>query len=261
MSDKWHNADAYQAYMGRWSQLLAAQALDWLAAPSGADWLDVGCGTGALSRAILAQAAPRSLLGVDPSEYFVEYARAHTPDGRARFEVGEAMHLPAETETAEVAIAGLVLNFVPDPAQALSEMKRTLRPGGRLAAYVWDYADGMKMLRHFFDAAIALDPAAEAIDEGRRFPLCQPGALEAAFVSAGLRQVEGRAIEIAMQFRDFDDYWQPFLGGVGPAPSYVVSLPAEKQAALKAEVRRRLPEAADGSIRLTARAWAANGLK
>jgi hypothetical protein len=126
---------------------------------------------------------------------------------------------------------------------------------------VWDYADGMKMMRHFFDAAIALDPAASAIDEGRRFPLCQPGALEAAFAAAGLRQVEGRAIEIAMEFSDFDDYWQPFLGGVGPAPSYLVSLLPEQQAALKAGVSRRLPVAADGSIRLTARAWAAKGLK
>jgi SAM-dependent methyltransferase len=261
MSDKWHNAEAYQAYMGRWSQLLAAQALDWLAAPAGAAWLDVGCGTGALSRAILAQAAPRSVLGVDPSEYFVEYARAYTVDARARFEVGDAMHLPVEAETADAAVAGLVLNFVADSGQALNEMKRALRPGGLLAAYVWDYADGMKMVRPFFDAATALDPAADAIDEGRRFPLCQPGGLEAAFAATGLRQVEGRAIEIVMRFRDFDDYWRPFLGGVGPAPRYLVSLPLEKQTALKAEVRRRLPEAADGSIQLTARAWAAKGLK
>jgi SAM-dependent methyltransferase len=261
MSDKWHNAEAYQAYMGRWSQLLAAQALDWLAAPAGAAWLDVGCGTGALSRAILAQTGPQAVLGVDPSEYFVEYARAHTTDGRARFEVGDAMDLPVQAETVDVAAAGLVLNFVPDVKKALGEMQRALRPGGLLAAYVWDYSDGMKMLRHFFDAAIALDPAADAIDEGRRFPLCQPGALEAAFAAAGLRRVEGCAIEIAMQFRDFDDYWQPFLGGVGPAPSYLVSLPPEKQAALRAEVRRRLPEAADGSIQVKARAWAAKGLK
>jgi hypothetical protein len=154
-----------------------------------------------------------------------------------------------------------VLNFVPDAHKGLAEMARALRPGGAMAAYVWDYADGMKLVRHFFDAAIALDPAADAIDEGKRFPLCQPGLLEAAFVAAGLKNVEGRAIEIVMNFQNFEDYWQPFLGGVGPAPSYVVSLAEEKRGMLKAELQRRLHVAANGSIQLMARAWAAKGLK
>lgn len=259
MTTKWHSAEAYQAYMGRWSPLVAAGVLDWLAAPQGLDWLDLGCGTGALSRTILQQARPRSLLGLDPSPYFVEYARQHTADERARFEVGDAAALPAAAF--DVAIAGLVLNFVPDAHQVLASMRTSLRPGGLLAAYVWDYAEGMQMMRHFFDAAIAVDPAAVKVDEGRRFPLCRPGPLEAALAAAGLHQVQTGAIEITMHFRDFDDYWQPFLGGVGAAPSYLVSLPAQQQARLQAEVRGRLPVAADGSIRLSARAWAAMGQK
>jgi SAM-dependent methyltransferase len=261
MSDKWNNAEAYERYMGRWSPRLAELCLDWLAAPSGLDWLDVGCGTGALTRTILAKNDPRSVAGFDPSEYFVEYARERTADGRARFEMGGAMSLPVEDASFDMAMAGLVLNFVPDVAGAIGEMMRAVRPGGTVAAYVWDYADGMKMLRTFFDAAVALNPIASEIDEGRRFAICQPGALVAEFEAAGLQQVEGRTLEFTMEFRDFDDYWQPFLGAVGPAPAYLASLPAEKQGALAAEVRRRLPADADGRIRLAAKAWAARGTR
>lgn len=261
MSDKWNNAEAYQRYMGRWSPRLAELCLEWLGAPGGLDWLDVGCGTGALTRTILAKNDPKSVIGFDPSEYFVGYAREHTPDGRARFEVGNAMELPVPDATFDVAVASLVLNFVPDVGAAMKEMARAVRPGGTVAAYVWDYADGMRMLRTFFDAAVALDPAASEIDEGRRFAICQPGALEAAFAAAGLQQVEGQALEFTMEFRDFEDYWQPFLGAVGPAPAYVASLAAEPRAALEAELRKRLPADADGRIRLPARAWAARGVK
>jgi hypothetical protein len=133
------------------------------------------------------------------------------------------------------------------------------RPGGSIAAYVWDYAWKMEYLRAFWDAAAALDRAAAAVDEGVRFPLCRPGPLEALFGSAGLRQVEVRAIDIPTRFADFEDFWQPFLGGQGPAPAYAMSMDEPGRARLREAVRSGLPIAPDGSISLTARAWAVRG--
>ncbi|HEV2892287.1 MAG TPA: SAM-dependent methyltransferase, partial [Actinomycetota bacterium] len=153
-----------------------------------------------------------------------------------------------------------VLNFVPDPALAVREMTRVARPGGPVAAYVWDYAGRMELIRHFWDAAAALDPAAAALDEGRRFGVCQPEPLARLFRDAGLAEVDVRPIEVPTRFRDFDDYWGPFLGGQGPAPGYALSLDEPRRAALREELRRRLPFAADGSIPLVARAWAGRGV-
>jgi SAM-dependent methyltransferase len=261
LSDSWSSATAYQNYMGRWSPYLAELFVQWMSVPADRDWLDVGCGTGALSKTILALAQPAKLVGVDPSDAFVGFARERIIDPRAEFRVGSAQALPVDDASFDVAAAGLVLNFVPDPAAALAEIKRALRPGGLVGAYVWDYSGGMRMIRIFFDAAIALDAAAVQADEGARFPLCQPGKLAELFNSAGLQGVESRALEFTMQFRDFADFWQPFKGGVGPASAYLLSLPPEKQAALEAEVRKRLPIESDGSIRLAAKAWAVKGRK
>jgi SAM-dependent methyltransferase len=181
----WTVGDPYETYMGRWSRRLAVAFVDWLAAPAGRRWLDVGCGTGALTAAILARAEP---------------------------------------------------------------------------AYVWDYAAGMAMLRHFWDAATALDPAAGDLDEGRRFPLCRPQPLRALWTDAGLAGVAVQAIEVPTVFADFDDFWMPFLGGQGPAPAYLMSLPEERRAALRDLLHTRLPAAVDGTIPLVARAWAVQGL-
>jgi hypothetical protein len=149
-------------------------------------------------------------------------------------------------------VSGLVLNFVPDPAAAVAEIRRATR--GTFGAYVWDYgAGGIGLLRAFWDAAVALDPAAAALDEAVRFPLCGEGALGAAF------GVEARGITVPTVFRDFDDYWTPFLGGQGPAPAYLASLPEDRRVALRESLRERLPVAADGTIALTARAWAVRG--
>ncbi len=256
----WASGDAYEPYVGRWSRLVAREFLAWLEVPAGGRWLDVGCGTGALSEMILAHASPAEIVGTDPSEQFVAHARAHIIDPRARFDVGDAMRLPFETNRFDAVVSGLVLNFVPDAGRAVSEMARVARPGGLLAAYVWDYADQMEMMRHFWDAAIALDPAAAAFDEGRRFPLCHPDRLGAVAQQAGLDAVETRAIDIHTRFRGFDDYWSPFLGGNGPAPAYAMSLSSERRAALRTRLQRALPVAADGAIELVARAWALRGV-
>jgi SAM-dependent methyltransferase len=252
----WEVGDAYEPYVGRWSRLVAREFLAWLAVPPGSRWLDVGCGTGALTQTILELASPGEVKGVDPSEGFVAYARQQTTDARASFEVADARALPFEAASYDTAVAGLVLNFVPQPSQGIAEMARVTRPGGTVAAYVWDYAGQMQLMRHFWDAAAALDPAAGELDEGRRFPLCRPGQLAALVEAAGLAHVEVRAIDVPTHFRDFDDYWRPFLGGQGPAPGYAMGLDEERRAALRERLRSRLPTAADGTIRLLARAWA-----
>jgi SAM-dependent methyltransferase len=233
----------------------------WLPIPAGSRWLDVGCGTGALSQTILETASPREVWGIDASERYVAYARNQVTDRRARFEVADASALPCMSAVYDAVVSGLVLNFVPRPEAAVAEMARAVVVGGTVAAYVWDYAGGMQLVRHFWDAAVALDPSALEVDEGRRFPLCQPGPLAELFRGARLDQVEARAIDVPTTFRDFNDYWSPFLGGQGPAPAYAMSLSDERRAALREGIRARLPIAADGSIHLIARAWAVRGMR
>lgn len=257
----WAGGAAYEPYVGRWSRLVARGLLTWLDVPSGSRWLDVGCGTGALSATILTLAAPSELAGVDASDGYVAYAREQIRDGRARFEVADAQHLPFEDASFDAAVSGLVLNFLPRPSHGLAEMARVTRSNGTVAVYVWDYAGEMQLMRHFWDAAAALDPAAVELDEGRRFPLCRPEPLEQFFKEAGLDAVAVRTIDVPTVFRDFDDYWSPFLGGQGPAPGYAMSLSEERRAALRECIRASLPTAHDGSIHLLARAWAARGRK
>ena len=256
--DHWDAGDAYDRFMGRWSRLVARQFVAWLAVAPGADWLDVGCGTGTLLDAIQEAANPRSLSGVDPSAGFLATAAKRLPPA-TDLRVGDARHLAYGAAIFDAVVAGLVLNFVPQPASAIDEMRRVARPGGTVGGYVWDYADGMGFLRHFWDAVIELDPAAAGMDEGPRFPICRRDGLTDAFGRAGLAEVAGTALEIPTTFADFDDLWEPFLGGQGPGPAYVVALDEERRAALRATLRARLPVEPDGSIHLTARAWAARG--
>ncbi len=260
-SDIWANAGAYERYVGRWSRLVAREFLDWLAVPPGSHWLDVGCGTGALTQLILQHAQPTEVTGVDPSEGFVAYAREHVQDSRASFKVGDATSLPFQDEMFGAVVSGLVLNHIPTHGDALAEMVRVARPGSTVAAYVWDYADQMQMMRLFWDAAIELDPNIAEMDQGRRYPICKPEPLTELFKSAGLKAVQVRAIDVPTHFRDFDDYWSPFLGGQGPAPSYATSLAHEQQTALRERIRSKLPVTPDGSISLIARAWAVRGSK
>lgn len=259
--DAWDSGRAYEPYVGRWSRLVARSFLAWLAAPPGGRWLDVGCGTGALTGTILESAAPRSVEGIDAAEEFLAHARATITDERAAFRAGDAQALPVETAAYDAVVSGLALNFIPRPELAVAEMARAARPGGLVAAYVWDYAGGMQMLRHFWNAAAALDPAAIALDEGRRFPLCRAEPLAALFRGGGLDGVTTRPIDVRTEFAGFDDFWSPFLGGQGPAPSYVTSLSADGQAALRERLRAALPVALDGSIPLWARAWAVRGIR
>ncbi len=257
--DTWNSGDLYEPYVGRWSRLVAREFLAWLALPSGGRWIDCGCGTGALTHTVLAETAPASVVGIDTAEEYVAHARAQIDDDRATFSVGDVQALDLDTSTFDVAVSGLVLNFVPQPERMIAEMARVVRPGGTVALYVWDYAGEMQLMRHFWDAVVALDSMATEKDEGRRFPICTPEPLARLFGEAGLHAVATRAIDVPTVFRDFDDYWTPFLSGQGPAPGYAMSLTERDRAALRERVRSTLPIAADGSIPLIARAWAVRG--
>ena len=257
--DVWASGDAYEPYVGRWSRLIARQFVTWLGVPPNKDWLDVGSGTGALCEVILAGASPRQVTGVDPSDGFVAFARHKVTDRRTTFQVGDAQKLPIADASFEATVAGLVINFIPDQAKAVSEMKRVTCPHGVVGAYVWDYAGEMQMMRHFWNAAVALDPNAVSLDEGRRFPVCHPEPLAALLQKAGLGDVTTRSIDVPTIFRNFDDYWTPFLGGQAPAPGYCVSLSEDRRVALRDRIRANLPIESDGTIHLIARAWAVRG--
>ncbi len=257
--DSWSSGKSYEPYVGRWSRLVAAEFVDWLGRPPGGRWLDVGCGTGALSEAVLAGASPADVVGLDPSPGFVAYASAHVPDPRARFVVGDARALPVPDGRADAAVSGLMLNFVPARNHALREMRRAVGPGGLVAAYVWDYPGDMQLMTYFWDAAVDLDPTAQPMHEAVRFGFCRPDALSSMFDRAGLTDVGVRPVVVPTVFRDFDDYWTPFLGGTGSGPAYAMSLDEEDRSALRDAVRERLPTEADGSIHLTAQAWAVRG--
>ena len=259
--DAWSSGESYERYVGRWSRLVAQEFIRWLAIPDGRGWLDVGSGTGALSQTILGQANPKTVMGIDRSEDYVNSARSRVHDPNARFETGDAGALPVESETFDVAVSGLVLNFVPQPDQMIAEMRRAVRKHGTVALYVWDYAGQMQFMRYFWDAAAALDTSARELDEGRRFPICNPDSLSDLFQASGFGDIETRAIDIPTNFKDFDDYWNPFLGGQGPAAGYAMSLNEERRAQLRDRIYKSLPFAPDGAIPLIARAWAIKGTK
>jgi SAM-dependent methyltransferase len=257
----WNVGEAYERYVGRWSRPVAELFVRRLGVPTGGRWLDVGCGTGALTATVLRIGDPAEVHGVDPSDGFLAHARREIDDPRARFSVGDARALAFPDGRFDAVVSGLVLNFVPEPEAAVAELARVAAPGGVVGAYLWDYADGMQMIKHFWEAAAASDPAAAELDEGRRFPLCRPEALRSLWTGAGLTGVEVEPVEVPTRFRDLDDYWTPFLGGQGPAPGYVSTLDEDRRAALQALLRERLPVARDGSIALSARAWAVRGTR
>ncbi len=257
-TEQWSAGEAYDGYIGRWSRKVAVEFIRWLDLPPGHHWLDVGSGTGALAATIIAMAEPADVLGVDPSDGFLATARANNP--AATFRVGDARELPVDDRSADVVVSGLTLNFVPEPDRAMAEFLRVARTGATVAAYVWDYAEGMALLRYLWDAAIDLDPDAADLDEGPRFPLCQPEGLRRLWTDHALVELSGEAIVVPTPFKDFDDYWTPFLGGQGPAGAYVISLDEDHRTRLQELLRSRLPIASDGSIALTARAWAVRGV-
>ena len=257
-SDNWNSGDSYEFFMGRWSRLMAPVFLRWLRLSRHQSWLDVGCGTGALSAAIAQHYQPSSLFCVDPSGAFLEKAKEQVLH-KAEFLIGDGAALPLPDHSVDVVVSGLALNFFPDVAVGLQEMKRVVRPEGLVACYVWDYAGRMDFLRIFWDAACEADANAAGLDEGNRFPICSVDNLRSAFVHAGFSGVGTTTLDIDTAFSGFDDYWQPFLGGQGPAPGYLASLGVHQRENLRQTIYRKLPFRSDGSIQLVGRAIAVRG--
>lgn len=258
--DNWTSGAAYESFMGRLSRPVAHEFLTWLNLPAQSSWLDIGCGTGSLSQTILESASPSEVCGIDQSAAFVEYSRTQIDDPRARFEVGDAQSLSFPDDSFDAVVSGLVLNFVPEPPKAVADMARVAKLNSTVAVYVWDYAEGMQTLRRFWDAATALDAGALELDEGKqRFTICNPDSLTRLFQDAGLRDIEVRPIDALAHFGSFDEYWMPFLGGIGPAGGYVVTLDGEAQNTLRNHIIQSITVAADGSFELTNRAWAVRG--
>jgi SAM-dependent methyltransferase len=260
LGDKWAAGGTYEDFMGRWSRLLAPRFVSWLSVRPSANWLDVGCGTGALADTICAGANPASVVACDPSEPFIEYARRRRVDPRVSFVVGGIGQLPTRPGGFDSVTSLLALNFFPKPEDAVQEMRRISAVNGLVSACVWDYAGRMEFLRRFWDAVAVLDASATELDEGRRFPICQPNALESLFRGRGLADVVCDSIEITTRFSTFADFWRPFLGGTGPAPSYVASLDSPQREALATRLERSLPREPDGAITLKARAWVVRGV-
>jgi SAM-dependent methyltransferase len=253
------DADSYERFMGRWSRLVASRYVDFALIHDGNLVLDVGCGTGALASTIVSLKPHCRVNGIDPSPEYVSYAKTRSAGTAIVYQVGDAQRLTFPDSMFDATVSLLVFNFIPDARKALSELRRVTRPGGSISAAIWDYGEGMQMLRTFWDAAVALDPAAERLDE-RHMPLCRAGELRALWQGAGLLDIEEKPLEIVMEFKSFEDYWNPFLEKQGPAGAYVASLSNDRRSALRDRLKQVMAgEGAREGLKLRARVWAVRG--
>ena len=255
--DRWTSGTDYDQWMGRWSRLLAREFLKWLSLPAGLRWIDVCCGSGIISEAIVERAAPASVVGVDASPEQTSFARQHRARLNATFETADAMALPFADAHFDVAVCGLGLNYIPNSQRALEEFCRVTRPGGTIAVYLWDYEQGARFLREFWDAAIAIDREAATFDQARRFPMCTQEGLQALFKQSKLDDPTVHPLDIVTRFTNFDDYWRPLLTGQGSAPNYLATRDQPTKTAIRERLRAALPTNVHGAIELPARAWAA----
>jgi ubiquinone/menaquinone biosynthesis C-methylase UbiE len=249
-------AEAYDRHVGRYSRELAQALIVAAEVGPGRRALDVGCGPGALTAELVALLGEDQVAAIDPSTPFVEACRTRLPG--VCVEVGPAEALPFEEATFDHALAQLVVNFMTDPRAGVGEMERVTRPGGTVAAAVWDYAGEMTLLRRFWDAAVAVDPSAADRDEGRCMPFCAPDELAHLWSAAGLAEVSVVPAVVTGRYEGFEDLWEPLEHGVGPSGVHAASLPADQRLAVKEELRRRLG-VGDDPFELTARAWIATG--
>jgi SAM-dependent methyltransferase len=258
-TDRWTSGSHYDQWMGRWSRLLAQEFLRWLNLPTGLRWIDVCCGSGVITEAIVESNVPASVAGIDVSAEQIHFARQHRSQPSVTFEIADATALPFPDSSFDVTVCGLGLNYVPSPSHGLDEFCRVTRPGGTVAVYLWDYAAGARFLREFWDAAIAVDSEAAASDQALRFPICTEEGLRSIFEQAKLEELSLTALDVVTRFTSFDDYWEPLLTGQGSAPNYLATQEKKIQAAIRERLRATLPANAHGAIELPARAWAIRG--
>ena len=245
-------ADAYDRFMGRYSDVLAPQFADLAGVSTGQRVLDVGCGPGALTAELVRRLGASSVASVDPSDHFVTAARERHPGVSVHRASAEL--LPFPDEAFDATLAQLVVHFMADPVVGLREMRRVTRRDGVVAACVWDHGGGHGPLTVIWDAARELDPDVE--DESQ-LPGAREGHLEELFHTAGLRKTEATGLTIHVEHPSFDDWWEPFTLGVGPAGRYTAALDPKRQAELRERCRDMLPA---GGFAVTARAWAVRGL-
>ncbi len=250
------SAEAYDRHIGRYGPALARRLIEVANVSTGQQVLDVGCGPGALTAQLCQVLGPDGIAAIDPSTPFVEACTKRLPGVDVRLAAAE--ELPFRDDSFDVSLSQLAVNFMGDPPAGVREMRRVTRPGGTVAAAVWDYAAEMTLLRRFWDAAVGLDPGAAESDEGRSMPYCTPGELERLWRDAGLRNPAVSALVVEAEYRDFDDLWRSLERGSGPSTAYASSLPPDRRAELRGELRRRL-RVGEGPFRLTARAWSVVG--
>jgi SAM-dependent methyltransferase len=250
-------ADAYDGFVGRYSYGLCDALAGAAGIAAGSSVLDVGAGTGMGTRRLIELAGAERVAAVDPSEPFAAALRERFPEIDVRLAAAES--LPFEDGTFDVAVSVLVVNFMSDSEAGVAEMCRVTRPGGIVAACVWDYAGEMTLLRAFWDVAAELDPdGVRDVDERTRMPFAGRGELGELWRAVGLADVEDGELVVTTDYESFDDLWEPFTRGVGPAGAYATSLEDRRRVALQTEYCRRL-DVPDGPFQLSARAWYATG--
>jgi SAM-dependent methyltransferase len=251
------SAEAYDRLVGRYSGSLAAALIEFAGIEPGMRAVDVGCGPGGLTKALAERLGPANVAAADPSPPFAKACRARVPG--AEVVVAPAEELPFADDAFDAALSQLVVNFMRDARAGVGQMARVTRPGGVVASCVWDYADGMTMLRSFWDAARDVVPNLGGdADEGAVMAWCREGELAGLWCDVGLRDVRAGELVVRAAYTDFEDLWTPLLAGVGPAGAFCASLDPGRQAALHDALQRRLG-APEGGFELTARAWAAAG--
>jgi ubiquinone/menaquinone biosynthesis C-methylase UbiE len=252
-------AAEYERFMGRWSRRLAPEFIAFAQIKNGDRILDVGTGTGSLASALETAMPSSEVVGIDPSEGVISYAKKNSKSNRTNFQIGDAQALRFEDGSFDQTMALLVMNFIPDHNKAVAEMRRVTRPQGGVSACVWDYDEGMQMLRFFWDEAVALNPAIEPKDE-RHMKLSHQGELGELWKKAGLVSIQEKPLSIDQAYQSFDDYWGSFLKGAGPGGAYVVSLPDRSRQELETRLRKRLlGNRENGPFVLKARAWCVRG--
>jgi len=249
--------------MGRWSARLAPLFLDFCDVGDAQSYLDVGCGTGALTKTIRARHGDRVVVGLDPSKAFIGRLNAEVADGRSWFCRGDAQDLPFTDSRFDAAFGLLILQQMPDPLRMVSEMRRATRPGGTVATAIWDFQSGMPMFSIFWDAVGKIDPAVVAKRRANRSkPITgtSEDSLAELWRAAGLEDVTATTIELPQDFTGLEDFWTPFLSNATPSSSVASKMAANTQAALKEEIRVRLfGGRPDGPFSLTAGAFAVRG--
>jgi SAM-dependent methyltransferase len=254
----WNDPAGYERYVGHWSRAVAPRFLDWLALPAELRWLDIACGTGALTSAILAGCGPEQVVGLDASADYLASAQSSCANPRARFIPGDATALAFPSASFDVAVSGLALNFIAfDPA--LAEQHRVVRPGGVIAAYVWDYAGEYEFARRFWNAALSIDPRASAYDPGRKSKICRQENLREALIAAGCTAVETCVFDHWGEFASREAYWRTFDSRQGSTFEYLSLLTDEERLRLRDAVLSTMPS--EGSVKLKVRALAVKGIR